>query len=296
MKLMTEIIQYIEDNLSLALSVESVATRSGYSIHHFQRMFATVMGLTLGSYIRRRRLTLAAFRLVETDDRIIELALGSGFDSQEAFTRAFKSMFGLNPGEFRVRGIKPGLRSQNFMDGQFIQHLQTGGITMEPKFIEQLGFHVVGLGQIVHRQETTKISGEIWPEFLRRFDEIQNKRGVEGTRFKTYGICQEIFENGLIQESFKYYAAVEVSAETPAPLGMELIYLPQQKYAVFMHTGGLKSLGNTTQYIWGTWLPKSGSKLAPASNLEVYPADFNPESPAACLEIWVPLESIPLSQ
>lgn len=60
MKLMTEIIQFIEDNLSEDLNVESVATRSGYSTHHFQRMFAAVTGLSMGSYIRRRRLTKAA--------------------------------------------------------------------------------------------------------------------------------------------------------------------------------------------------------------------------------------------
>lgn len=294
MKLMTEIIQYIEDHLSEDLSVESVATRSGYSLHHFQRMFAAVTGLSLGSYIRRRRLTKAAFQLVETDERIIELALNAGFESQEAFTRAFKTMFGLNPGEFRSRSLKPWLRSQNILDEQFIHHLQSGGITMEQKIIEQPGFHVVGLGRIVHRQETTKIGEEIWPEFLRRFDQVQNKRGLVGDRYKTYGICQEIFEHGLLQDSFKYFAAVEVAANTPVPLGMELIYLPEQKYAVFCHTSGLKSLQKTTQYIWGTWLPKSGYKLAPASDLEVYPADFNPESPNASLEIWVPLENAPL--
>lgn len=290
MKLMTEIIQYIEENLSEDLNVETVAMRSGYSTHHFQRMFAAVTGLSMGSYIRRRRLTKAAFRLVESDERIIDLAIDSGFESQEAFTRAFKSMFGLNPGEFRVHGLKPWMRSQNQMDEEFIRHLQKG-LTMEPKMIEPAGFHIMGLGRMFHRQETSKIGEELWPEFMRRFDEIPNKQGSEGTRFKTYGICREVLENGLLQDTFKYYAAVEVSAETPAPHGMELIYIPPQRYAVFTHSSGLANLGKTTQYIWGTWLPKSGYKLAPASDLEVYSADFNPDDPHATLEIWIPLET-----
>jgi AraC family transcriptional regulator len=294
MKLMTEIIQYIEDNLSEELNVEAVATRSGYSVHHFQRMFATVTGLSMGSYIRRRRLTKAAHRLVDIDVRIIDLAIESGFESQEAFTRAFKSMFGLNPGEYRIRGLRPWMRAQNHMDEDFIQHLQTGGITMEPKFIDRSGFHVVGLGRVFKRQETSKIGQELWPEFIRRFDEIPNKKGKDGERFRTYGVCQEIFEHGLLQDEFRYLAAVEVSEDTPAPTGMELIYIPQQKYAVFTHANGLANLSKTTQFIWGSWLPKSGYKLAPASDLEVYSADFNPDDPNSSLEIWVPLENPPL--
>jgi AraC family transcriptional regulator len=180
------------------------------------------------------------------------------------------------------------------MDEDFIRHLQTGGVTMEPKFIDHKGFHVVGLGRVFHRQETSKIGQELWPEFIRRIHEISNKKGEEGARFRTFGVCQEIFENGLIQDEFRYLAAVEVTPDTPAPTGMDLVYIPSQRYAVFLHTSGLVNLDKTTQYIWGTWLPKSGYKLAPASDLEIYPADFNPDDPAATLEIWVPLEQAPL--
>lgn len=77
MKRIVDIINHIEDNLENDLTVQAVAMYSGYSSHHFQKMFAACVGLSLGSYIRRRRLTKGAQRLVQTQDRIIEIAQDS---------------------------------------------------------------------------------------------------------------------------------------------------------------------------------------------------------------------------
>ena len=293
MKLIVDIINHIEDHLHEDLSVQDIGQFSGYSTHHFQKMFAAVVGMSLGTYLRRRRLTKAAQRLVSTGERIIEIAQDSGFDSQEAFTRAFKAMFAVTPNNYREQRPSPGLRFQNALDGEFLRHLRCHEVTMQPKIEERESFYVIGLGSTFERGKTEDIGRKLWPAFVPRIDEIENKRGMEQDGLRTYGICQEVWVNNQIQDHFKYYAAVEVEPDTTPPAGMELIKLNKQNYAIFEHRGGLKGLGLTNQYIWGTWLPQSGYELAPASDLEVYPGSFRPDRPDVPIEIWVPLQIQP---
>ena len=291
-KLIVDIINHIEDNLEKDISVKSVSFFSGYSPHHFQKMFAACVGMSLGTYIRRRRLTKSAKRLASSKNRIIEIAQDAGFDSQEAFTRAFKSMFETTPKEYRVQRLSPGLRTQPLMSDSYVHHLRYEGVKMEPRFEEKNGFCVVGLGDKFKRGKTEDIGRCLWPEFIQRLDEIKHKKGKDKERFITYGICQEIWIKGHIQDTFRYFAAIEVEPNTKPPQGMELIKIEKQKYAIFTHRGGIKNLDHTNQYIWGTWLPQSGYELAPASDIEVYPGDFQPPHNDVPIEIWVPLSGV----
>jgi AraC family transcriptional regulator len=290
-KLIVDIINHIEDHLHEDLNVQEVARFSGYSSHHFQKMFAAVVGISLGTYIRRRRLTKAAKRLVSTSDRIIDIALDSGIDSQEAFTRAFKSMFELTPKEYRDRGLTPGLRSQQQMTGQFVHHLRHEGVDMQPRFETKKEFYVMALGKVFERDNTKEIGDYLWPRFIKRFEEIPNKLGQDGPFYVTYGICKEIWKKNQIQDQFNYYAAVEVDKNTKPIDGMELIHIVEQRYAIFTHRGGLKELSLTNQYIWGTWLPQSGLELADAMDLEVYPSNFQPPHNEVPFEIWMPIRA-----
>jgi len=293
MKLMIDIINHIEDNLHSDLTVKSVSEYSGYSSHHFQKMFAAVTGLSLGSYIRRRRLAKAAATLRDSSERIIEIALASGFQSQESFTRAFKTTFGVNPNEYRNSDAYFVLRKLEAITADLIRHLRRGGIGMKPRYETRRDFYVIGLGKTFERGKTEEIGNLLWPRLIKRFDEIPNKLGKDGEFYVTYGICNEIWKENQIQDQFNYYAGVEVEKGSVPPEGMELLHVPEQKCAVFVHQGGIKELSLTNQYIWGTWLPQSGYELAPASDLEVYPADFRPEKSDASLELWVPLLDSP---
>ncbi|QWA13938.1 helix-turn-helix domain-containing protein [Sodalis ligni] len=88
---------WLENNLDKSLSLDEVAARSGYSKWHLQRMFRSVTGNALGSYIRTRRLSRAATELGRQDQSILDIALQSGFDSQQSFSRAFKRQFSQTP-------------------------------------------------------------------------------------------------------------------------------------------------------------------------------------------------------
>lgn len=290
MKLIVDIVNHIEDHLEDDISVESVSTFSGYSPHHFQKMFAACVGMSIGGYIRRRRLTKAAHRLVKTQDRIIEIALSSGFDSQEAFTRAFKSMFESTPKEYRDHGLEPGLREQKQMSRHFVQHLRHEGVDMQPRIEEKKDFYVIGVGKVFERDNTKEIGDLLWPRLMQRFEEIPNKLGQDNGSYVTYGVCKELWKENHLEDQFNYCAGVEVKKDSKAPEGMEIIYIPKRKYAIFTHRGGIKELSLTNQYIWSTWLPQSGFELAKSPDLEVYPGNFKPPMNEVPFEIWVPIQ------
>jgi AraC family transcriptional regulator len=94
---MNRAMEYIEKNLCEEISYDEIARLANCSVYHLQRMFPYITGVALSEYIRRRRLTLAAGELLTTDIKIIDLAMKYGYDSPEAFSRAFKKLHGVAP-------------------------------------------------------------------------------------------------------------------------------------------------------------------------------------------------------
>ncbi|WP_100402392.1 helix-turn-helix transcriptional regulator [Bacillus sp. FJAT-42315] len=112
-------IDYIENHLHDTLTSEKVAAQAGFSPFHFHRIFQKETGMTATDYIRRRRLTNAALMLLYTDETIIQIAYHFHFNTQESFTRAFKKVYQLPPGQYR-KIMSPIIHSNggNQMDNQ----------------------------------------------------------------------------------------------------------------------------------------------------------------------------------
>lgn len=91
-------LSFIEAHLGEELRIQAIARHAGMSMWHFQRIFSAALGQPLMDYVRRRRLSRAMEVLCSRREGILDIALDSGFRSQEAFTRAFKAMFGVTPG------------------------------------------------------------------------------------------------------------------------------------------------------------------------------------------------------
>ena len=99
------VISYIEAHLHEKLSLETVANAVCYSKYHLHRMFTDTVGVTLHDYIQRRQLTEAAKLLVFSKKPVIEIALTAGYESQQAFTSIFKSMYKQTPAEYRKNEV-----------------------------------------------------------------------------------------------------------------------------------------------------------------------------------------------
>lgn len=100
-RIVSQAIRYIEDNLSDKLELDIVAAALHYSKFHLHRVFTKTVGLTIHDYAQRRQLTEAAKLLVFSQKPIIEIALISGYESQQAFTSIFKAMYKTTPAQFR---------------------------------------------------------------------------------------------------------------------------------------------------------------------------------------------------
>ncbi len=135
-------VDYIEDHLSEEIKTDEVAKIAGYSRWHFQIVFSATVGDSIKEYIRKRRLTLAMTELGTTDKRILDIALDAGFESQESFTRAFKNMFGKNPGEARKEGVRSiSSLHKPKITMEYLDHLYRG-VNMQPeiKFVSEKSY------------------------------------------------------------------------------------------------------------------------------------------------------------
>ena len=104
LKNLSDAIAYVEQNLADEISYERAAEIACCSTTYFQRMFSYVAGISLSDYIRRRRMTQAAFDLQHTEMKVIEIALKYGYTSPTAFNRAFQAVHGISPTAARSQG------------------------------------------------------------------------------------------------------------------------------------------------------------------------------------------------
>lgn len=95
------VIDYIESHFHEKLDLEAIAEAVHYSKYHLHRMFTDTAGLTIQTYVQRRRLTEAAKLLVFSDKPILEIALTAGYESQQSFTDIFRTMYKKPPNQYR---------------------------------------------------------------------------------------------------------------------------------------------------------------------------------------------------
>jgi AraC family transcriptional regulator len=258
-------LDYIEANLMSTVDPRAVAREAGFSVYHFHRVFKGAVGESVADYVRRRRLTEAAERLLNTRERIVEVALRYQFESQASFTRAFRRVFGMTPGQYRRNRQSLLLLERPCLDGAGLSHL-CDGISLQPKVVFRPSMQVVGLPY-----RGTNRSGEIpsmWSVFQRLVEQVPNRREPE----VTLGVCLPIFH--LTAESeIDWLWAVELEAESGSlPDGMITRNVPAGHYAVFVHRADVDRLEETYQYIHGVWLPHSGFVPANTPDFERYDA------------------------
>lgn len=273
-------IWFIESVLETVPELElgRIANHSGVSRHHLVRAFGTSTGLSVIRYVRKRRLSEAAKRLCNGTDQnrdILSLALDAGYNSHEAFTRAFRTQFGITPEAVRAQKCieKLDLQEAITVSDDLIIDLKA------PRIETHDALDVAGLSARFTFETNSTI-----PTLLQRFipyiGEIPGQIGGE-----TYGVCY----NGDNEGSFDYMCAVVITSSADLPSDFKTVKLRAGKYAVFRHEGHISGIRATCYTIWNKWLPESGHSVAPAPDFERYSPDFNPETGSGFVEIWIPL-------
>jgi len=280
-------IDYIESNLDIDISLAQVAKEAALSQWHFQRIFKALTNETLKTYIRSRRLSNSLDKLLTTKLRIIDIAVSAGFESQESFTRAFKASFNLAPNEYRRLGDKSLFLKKIEFDSEYLQHINHN-ISLSPEIYSQNTMTLIGLKTCFFSIDSEKNNiGEklpmLWGDFLERINEIEHVV----TESPCFGVVQQIEDNTDLLE---YYAAIEVDKIEVIPQGMVSIVIPLSNYAKFTHKGSAKNIDNTVNYIYGSWLLKSGVNHTSGPDLELYDRQYDPVSKNSVMYYAIPIK------
>jgi AraC family transcriptional regulator len=269
-------IWYIETHLGTELSLAEIANFVKVSRFHLLRAFGAATGLSVMSYVRARRLSEAARQLAAGAADILGIAIGAGYASHEAFTRAFREQFGQTPDGVRAQGHTSNIKlveafgmSENFVPLE------------QPRFEDGRVILVAGLGER-YAFDTNQGIPFLWQRFVPYIGHIERQVGLA-----TYGVCCNMDGNG----SFEYIAGVEVRDFSELPQELRRIRIPQQRYAVFRHRDHISTIRSTVYTIWNKWLPQSGYTLADSPDYELYGDDFNGHTGTGRIEIWLPIKS-----
>lgn len=278
---------YIEEHLGDNIKVEDVAKTAGYSYYHLNRQFVAILGESIGNYIKKRRLADAAKKLIYTDRKIIDIAIENGFESSEAFSRAFKVVYKTSPHCYRSNRLDTFISAKERLDRGLLDHI-VRNVTVHPAIVELPPIKVAGM-----RGETT-LSDNKLPLLWKRFQSVQQDIPHKKANARGFGICEACNENTLYIMNndvlFTEVAAVEVDSFEGLPDGLIPKEIPGGKYAVFTHKGTLRTLMQTFAYIWGTWFLTTKEELDWHEDFELYDERFlGYDHPDSEIDLYIPI-------
>jgi AraC family transcriptional regulator len=265
-----ESIDFIEQNLTEELDIEAIAGKAILSPFYYQRIFGALCGMTVGEYIRARRMTLAAQELNGKDVKVIDIAVKYGYDSPDSFAKAFQKFHGITPSQAK----EPGAPLRSFAP-LHIKITMEGGTMMDYRIVEKAPFTIVGVKRPFNSDTSYQEIPKFWDEWLAQGE----KRPIMGT----FGVCLD-----MKGKDFDYWIADLYFPWEDIPEGCETRVIPGSAWAQFPCT--MKTLQDTNTKIWSEWLPAlQGYSLAGEYDIEVY---LPPEegSDEMKVYIWVPLK------
>lgn len=276
MEWITHLNQAMEDleaHLTEEPDWERLARIACCSSYHFQRMFTYMAGVSLSEYLRRRRMSLAAVDL-QNGGRVLDVALGYGYTSPTAFSRAFQGIHGVTPS-----AAQEGAPVKSYPPIRFHMTV-TGGQELQYRIERREAFRIVGLAapleQEIEKNFQTvprlweRVSGEnVLPRLLPMMD--GEPKGLLGV-------------SACCGEEWTYYIAVASSW----PAGdFAACTVPAFTWAVFSGEGRCpQAIQDLERRVVTGWLPSSGYEYGDGPDIEVYLA---PDPQNAKFQVWIPV-------
>lgn len=270
-------LNYIEEHLCDDVSYDKAADIACCSVYHFQKIFSCIVGIPVGEYIRRRRLTLAALDL-QRGEKVLDVALKYGYDSPTAFNRAFQAIHGIAPSLAR----KAGTALKAYPRISFKISIK-GDTEMEYRIEKKEAFRIVG------------VKTEIDQDIEKSFQQVPLFWEQVGTGHLLERICSlmdgepkgVIGACGCMVDGNRWNYYIAVASNQPVPEGMVEYTVPACTWAIFPGRGPMpNAIQETEQRAVTEWLPSSGYEYANAPDIELY-LESDSENPA--FEVWMPI-------
>ncbi len=282
----------IEEHLDRPLAMAELARRAGYSPWHFQRVFMALVDESVASYVRRRRLTEAARMLrSEPEQRLLDVALAVGFESHEAFTRAFRRESGHTPSGFRNHP-QPNVTWMRLpLPPEHLQLLPTD-MNLEPTILDLPAFAIAGLSArfiaaTSPDSNNMQVIPPLWGQFMARQGEVRSL-GCAPEAGTFWAACRCLPpEDRTREDELEYIAGVKIAGDPPLPADMVRWEIPARTFARFTHRGRIENFGETLGYIYGAWLPRSAYVPTMEVELELYDERFDINSDDSEIDYYV---------
>ncbi|MDO4357766.1 MAG: helix-turn-helix domain-containing protein [Clostridia bacterium] len=270
---LNDAIAHIEANICEEIDMEAVARVACTSADGFSRYFSYLTGMTVNEYIRRRRLTLAAYELRARGGRVIDVAVKYGYNSADAFTKAFAKQHGVTPKEARDAHCPLNV----FLPVSFHIVIE-GARQMNFKLMEREAIEVYGLSRQCAEGTRDEERDAMW-DINRDFVSGDVSNYWEGV---WYGIWNE-----------SRYSIARDRADITGE-NLERMTIPAGTYAVFTSERGPSAkleIPRLHDLIFHSWLPDSGYERSADLEVEVYHlhTDQAERRRNRYYEIWIPV-------
>ena len=276
-------INYIEEHLTEDIDYNEVAKEAACSNFYFQRIFGILCGISLGDYIRNRRLTLAGNELCASDKKVIDIAIKYGYDSPESFTRAFSRFHGITPSEAK----KDGSKLKNFSRIS-VKITLSGGSIMNYKIVEKEAFDIIEKveSHSVENAENAKSIPDFWTR-SHKDGTVSTLLDITTDKRFIFGVCYGNLTENV--KTFDYSIAAVCSKDADVPEGFRRNTIPARTWAVFECIGAMPdAIQNLWHKIVSEFFPTSGYQPTYEMDIEAYSAgDMNAADYRS--EIWIPV-------
>lgn len=281
-----DVMAYIEKNLMYDMEPGQISRISGCSEYHFRRMFSFLAGMPLGEYIRRRRLSVAGLMLQKESVKVLDLALQLGYESPEAFSKAFQLMHGVSPSQAKKENTE-----LKVLPPMTFQLTITGGMEMNYRVVEKDEFHIVGFKKRITMQfkginpQMDSLVQKLTPQVI---EELKGLCDVEPKGILS--VSADFNERTTEGSQLDQYIGVATSKAVSN--GYDTLDVPASNWAVFKAAGTFPdAIQDTWAKIYSEWFPASGYELTGGPEL-LWNETPDTSKPDYKSEIWIPVRKI----
>jgi AraC family transcriptional regulator len=283
------VLEHIHAHLDSNCDLDELAAIACFSPYHFHRIFTGMVGESVKAYIRRLRMERAAAQLKTSKSEVIQIALDAGYETHEAFTRAFKSSYGAAPSKFRSqpnRVIQIASPSRIHWDQPLDSFRPNrSGLRFMKVEIKTIPSRRVAFVRHVGPYNNVGIA---WEKLCSQL----GKDGWVGGDTLFIGVCYDD-PDVTPPEKIRYDACITVNDQFQPVGDVGVQVLPGGEFATTTHTGPYEALSKSYSRLMGQWLPRSGRKLGTNPGYEIYLNSPENTAPKDLLtDLYVPLEPV----